>query len=88
MRQEKLLWRVRAGSGNVRFRDMVLLAEAHGFRLSRVKGSHHIFTHPEIPDIINLQNAGGKAKPYQVRQFLVLVDEYGLELRKEGRRRS
>ena len=28
----------------------------------------------------NLQNVGGKAKPYQVSQFLKIVERHGLEL--------
>ena len=29
--------------------------------------------------MLNLQNVKGQAKPYQVRQFLKLVEEYHLE---------
>ncbi|MBD2145881.1 type II toxin-antitoxin system HicA family toxin [Sphaerospermopsis sp. FACHB-1194] len=47
------------------------LFEAFGFSLLRINGSHHIFTHPTIPELINLQNCNGKAIPYQVRQFLI-----------------
>ncbi|MFA5876436.1 MAG: type II toxin-antitoxin system HicA family toxin [Candidatus Margulisiibacteriota bacterium] len=62
---------------------MVTLVEAYGFRLSRVNGSHHIFVHEDIPELINIQNARGKTKPYQVRQFLALIDRYSLELEQE-----
>jgi len=53
-----------------KFSEMVALVEAFGFELTRTKGSHFIFTHPEIPELINLQEKNGKAKPYQVREFL------------------
>jgi hypothetical protein len=33
----------------------------------RTKGSHHIFTLEGIPEILNLQPNGAKAKAYQVR---------------------
>lgn len=56
------------------------LVEAFGFVLSRVSGSHHIFTHPNVPELVNLQNVGGNAKPYQIRQFLKLVEVYNLKL--------
>ncbi len=69
-----------AGSKDIRFADMVALVEAFGFHVSRVRGSHHIFVHPDIPQLINQQNVGGKAKPYQIRQFLSLVECYNLEL--------
>ena len=62
----------------MRFDEMVALVEAFGFRLSRVKGSHHIFVHPQVRELLNLQNVGGKAKPYQIRQFLRLVERYNL----------
>ncbi len=65
---------------NMRFKDMVTLLEAFGFRLSRVKGSHHIFVHPQVRELINIQDVAGQAKPYQVRQFLQLVERYNLEL--------
>ena len=65
---------------NVSFRDMVKLVEGLGFRLLRVTGSHHIFAHPGIPEQVNLQDVGGQAKPYQIRQFLRLVERHGLKL--------
>ena len=43
---------------------MVAIAEAFGFRLSRVNGSHPIFAHAAVQELVNLQNVGGKAKPY------------------------
>ncbi len=51
-----------------------------GFSLSRVAGSHHIFAHPDIAELINVQEIDGEAKPYQVRQFLRLVERYNLRL--------
>jgi predicted RNA binding protein YcfA (HicA-like mRNA interferase family) len=83
MNKRKLLKKVLAGSKNIRFDDLVMLAEGFGFRLARVTGSHHIFEHPDVPEIINLQKRKGKAKPYQIRQFLQLVEEYNLELRED-----
>ncbi|WP_230967504.1 type II toxin-antitoxin system HicA family toxin [Nostoc commune] len=59
------------------------MVEAFGFSLSQINGSHHIFTHPDIHDLVNLQNRKGKAVPYQVRQFLILVEEYALTLEDE-----
>ncbi len=58
----------------------VASAEAFGFTLTRVGGSHHIFTRPDVPDLVNLQEVGGQAKPYQTRQLLKLVEEYSLAL--------
>jgi predicted RNA binding protein YcfA (HicA-like mRNA interferase family) len=80
MNKRKLLVKALAGSKNISFNEIVLLVEAFGFRLSRVNGSHHIFVHPQVRQIVNLQEYNGKAKPYQVRQFLELVEQYDLKL--------
>ena len=80
MKPEKLLQKILAGSRNVRFSDMCTLAEAFGFELDRVRGSHHIFVHPDIDELVNLQEIRGEAKPYQIRQFLKIVEEYNLSL--------
>ena len=80
MNKRKILEKALAGSKNIRFSDMVKLVEGFGFRLSRVSGSHHIFVHPQVEELVNLQEVDGKAKPYQIRQFLGLVERYNLEL--------
>jgi predicted RNA binding protein YcfA (HicA-like mRNA interferase family) len=80
MNRRKLLQKVLAGSKNIRFGDMVVLVEAFGFRLARTDGSHHIFVHPEVAELVNLQDVHGQAKPYQIRQFLKLVERYRLEI--------
>lgn len=80
MKKQKLLEKLLRGSKNVRFDELGAVVEAFGFHLSRVNGSHHIFTHSQIPELVNLQNQRGKAKPYQVRQFLTLVEQYNLQL--------
>jgi predicted RNA binding protein YcfA (HicA-like mRNA interferase family) len=78
--KRRLLQKLLAGSRNVRFGEMVGLVEAFGFRLSRVRGSHHIFVHPGVRELVNLQDVGGQAKPYQIQQFLRLVERYNLML--------
>jgi predicted RNA binding protein YcfA (HicA-like mRNA interferase family) len=52
---------------NIRFNDLCHLLERLGFTARQAGGSHCIFKKPNT-DLINLQNAGGKAKAYQVRQ--------------------
>ncbi len=80
MQKRKILQKALSGSRNIRFREMMSLVEAFGFHLSRVSGSHHIFIHPEVRELVNLQDVSGMAKPYQVRQFLRLVERYNLTL--------
>jgi predicted RNA binding protein YcfA (HicA-like mRNA interferase family) len=75
----KLLSRLRRGSVvNVSFDDFQRLVESSGFQLDRVAGSHHIFRHADLPERLNLQRFAGEAKPYQIRQFLRLVEKYDL----------
>lgn len=81
MNPHKTLEKILSGSKNIRFADMVRLVQAFGFRLARVSGSHHIFVRSGIPEILNLQNAGGQAKPYQVTQFIKLIESRGLTLK-------
>jgi hypothetical protein len=56
MNRRRLLLRILNGSRNVRFSDFVDLIEGFGFRLSRVQGSHHIFVHPVVAELVNVQN--------------------------------
>jgi hypothetical protein len=77
----RLLARLARGDlANVSFTDMRRLVESFGFELRRTSGSHHIFVHPDVPELLNLQEVRGQAKPYQARQFLRLVERYALNL--------
>jgi predicted RNA binding protein YcfA (HicA-like mRNA interferase family) len=80
MNKQKLLRQALAGSKNMRFADFVSLVEAFGFRRVRTSGSHQIFERPGVAELLNLQNSKGKAKRYQIKQFLELVELYNLEL--------
>ena len=84
MKRRKLLKRLSEGQlRNVAFGDIINMVEGFGFRLARVSGSHHIFVHPAIPELVNLQEVKGEAKPYQIRQFLRLIERYNLRLEDE-----
>lgn len=81
MNRRQLFERLARGSvKNVRFDDMIDLVEGFGFKLNRVHGSHHIYIHQHVPEILNFQPDGNEAKPYQIRQFLRLVEEHELHL--------
>ena len=81
--KRKILQKILAGSKNIRFSDMIELVEGFGFRLSRTDGSHHIFVHPDITELVNLQEVKGQAKPYQMRQFLKLIERHSLRLEED-----
>jgi len=65
----KLLERILNGrsDANVRFSDLVQLLVHLKFD-ERIRGDHHIFTRPDIEEILNLQPKGAMAKAYQVKQ--------------------
>ncbi len=73
---EKILEQLRKEPANVRFADLRKVCESF-FGEPRQNGtSHLIFKTPWQGDPrINIQEAGGKAKPYQVRQVLQAIDK-------------
>lgn len=78
MNRRKLFGKLLQNPANVRFAAFVRVVEAFGFRLDRVAGSHRIYVHSNVPVPLNLQPLGGQAKPYQVRQFLDMIESYDL----------
>jgi hypothetical protein len=68
---EKIFDKIRKNEKNVRFSDLKKLCE-HYFGAARQSGtSHMVFKTPWHGDPrVNIQNAKGKAKAYQVRQVL------------------
>jgi predicted RNA binding protein YcfA (HicA-like mRNA interferase family) len=80
MKKRKLLEKILSGSKNIRFAEATALAEAFGFRLGRINGSHHVFVHPDIPELINLQDVKGKVKSYQLKQLLNIIEQHNLQM--------
>ena len=80
MKKEKILNKVISSNKNVQFTEFIRLVEGFGFELDRISGNHHIFKHPDIIELINIQNVKGKAKPYQINQFLSIIEKYDLKL--------
>lgn len=60
------------------FRDFEKLLRAFGFEHVRTKGSHRHYVHPRLPRPLPIQPSAKDAKPYQLREFLELVEEYSL----------
>lgn len=65
---------------SIAFRDFIMMIEAFGFVHARTKGSHQSFRHPACPRLLVVQPLGKDAKRYQVREFLDMVEEYGLTM--------
>jgi hypothetical protein len=77
--RKQILLQVLQGNAdaNIRFEDLRSLLKALGFA-ERIKGSHHIYTKPEVAEILNLQPRGSFAKPYQVKQVRNAIVRYKL----------
>jgi len=85
MNRRQLLQKLTLGNyQNVAMSDFVNLMEGFGFSLLRTRGSHKIYGRPDVDEIINVQNVKGQAKPYQIRQFLRLVERYNILLEEES----
>ena len=80
LNKKKLLKRIYNNPKNVRFSDFTIIAEAFGFFPVRSEGSHNIYKNSKINEWINIQSMDGEAKPYQVKQFLALVEKYNLKM--------
>ena len=78
----KLLQSARNNPSGLRFSGLCKLAEAFGFVFQRQKGSHKVYAHEGIRQIMNFQNAHGMAKAYHVTQLLGCIDQHRLTLGK------
>lgn len=83
MNRRRLLARLMSGAYNVSFDDFENLIRGFGFMLRRSSGSHRIYVRPGIADRVNVQARRGEAKPYQVRQFLDLIEKHQLRLEED-----
>jgi hypothetical protein len=78
MNREEIYWELKERSTNVRFEELCRAAESFGFKFKGGKGSHRIFVREGIKELLNFQDVKGKGKPYQVRQFIKLIEKYNL----------
>jgi predicted RNA binding protein YcfA (HicA-like mRNA interferase family) len=72
-RLEKLLAAARNNPNGLSFTDFEALLKRARWVFDRQKGSHQIWYSPRN-SLISIQSRGGKAKGYQVRQFLEVYD--------------
>ena len=76
---EKLLLSILSGTRDksILFADLRAVLDRLGFQC-RIKGDHFIYTRDDVEEIINIQPAGNKAKPYQVKQVRNIILKYQL----------
>ena len=77
---EDILDEMRTNQGNIRFPDVCKVCN-HFFGEARQKGSsHRVYKTPWQGDPrVNIQNAKGKAKAYQVKQVLRAIERLSNE---------
>lgn len=78
MDKQEIYKNLKQSPNNIRFEQIIEIAKTFGFRLKGGKGSHRVFSREGIREIVNFQNVKGKVKPYQIKQFLKIIDKYGL----------
>ena len=64
---------------NIRFGDVRSLLDHLGFEY-RISGDHFIYYMPSMPENINIQPLGSKAKAYQVKQIRRFFTCYKIDL--------
>lgn len=78
-RLDKLLKKAQNSPQNLRFNEFCKLIELFGAELRKTSGSHSVYKRGKEPKFtISVQDVGGMAKPYQVKQFLNILSTIGL----------
>jgi hypothetical protein len=79
---QKILEQMRREPKSVRFSDLLKVCEGYFGEPRQSASSHVIFKTPWPGDPrVNIQNDKGKAKAYQVRQVLLVIDKLKEEKR-------
>jgi hypothetical protein len=72
----RIVDRMRGSPAQVRFADLYKVCVAYFGEPRQSASSHAVFKTPWPGDPrVNIQNAKGKAKPYQVRQVLLALEK-------------
>lgn len=73
-------WLLANRDASMSFRDFERLLLAFGFEHLRTTGSHRQYRHSSVPAILSVQPRGKQAKSYQLRQFVDMIETYGLTM--------
>jgi len=77
----ELYQKAKANPKGLRFAEMERLCECIGMKLARTKGSHCIFLLEHPFKLLPVQKMNdGKAKPYQVRLLLNIIEDNSLDI--------
>ena len=78
MDKREIYQKLKGNPTDVRFEEICKTAELFGFRFKGGKGSHRIFVRAGVRETLNFQEVKGKAKPYQVKQFIRVIEKNNL----------
>ena len=78
MDKQRIYEKLKRAAANIRFEEICGYAVDFGFTYKGGKGSHRIFVKEDVRERLNFQNVKGMAKPYQVRQFIKMIENYNL----------
>ena len=78
MSRKEIYQKLKKNPKNVIFEELCRAAELFGFTFRGGSGSHRVFVREGVREILNFQEVKGKAKPYQVRQFIRIIENYNL----------
>jgi hypothetical protein len=78
MKKAEMYHELKTQPKNIRFGHLCMIAERFGFTCRGGKGSHRIYTRDNVRELLNFQDVGGMAKPYQVKQLCKIIEEYSL----------
>jgi len=72
--RDKLLARMRQNPRDWRIEDLEALAQHFGLSVRKTGGSHVIFYHPDLPELLSVP-ARRPIKPVYLRRFVSMIDE-------------
>jgi predicted RNA binding protein YcfA (HicA-like mRNA interferase family) len=73
-KKEKLLQKARENPGNLTFDEFEILLSQNGWEFSRQRGSHRLWCSPTGQPLPIQPRRDGKAKLYQIQQFLEYLE--------------
>jgi hypothetical protein len=78
MDKKEIYRKLKNSPNNIRFSEICYIAELFGFVHRGGAGSHRVYKRKDINQKLNFQDDNGKAKPYQVRQLIKVIQNYNL----------
>jgi hypothetical protein len=73
-----LLEELKANPRKIRFTRLCSIAEEFGFQTRKGTGSHRVYYRDGVREILDFQNESGRAKAYQVKQLIKIIERYNL----------